>query len=324
MPLRSTEEVPLIVAPARAFGGDFDRCWLLAVQLYGVRSRAQLGDGRFHRSRRPDRTGRITSAPTASASIRCMRCSTTVRAIAARIRRTAGCFSTRSISTSKSCPEFQLDAETKAALARLRALDVVDYVAVAGLKWRALRAAFAAFKADATPAPAAGFRQFRAERGTLLSRFACFEVLRHEFGKPWWEWPEEWRQPDDAACAALRSGADAAEIEFVEFVQWTADRQLGARQRSGKEARHEGRALSRRRRRRAGRRLRCLERAGRDLPPSRRRRAAGSAQHRRPELGPRRLQCRRARAAVLRAVSPRCCAPRCATPARSGSTTCWA
>ena len=35
-----TEDVPLISAPEKAFGGDFDRCWLLAVQLYGVRSRA--------------------------------------------------------------------------------------------------------------------------------------------------------------------------------------------------------------------------------------------------------------------------------------------
>ncbi len=26
-----SEEAPLIVAPPRAFGGDFDRCWLLAV-----------------------------------------------------------------------------------------------------------------------------------------------------------------------------------------------------------------------------------------------------------------------------------------------------
>ena len=31
-----TEEVPLIVAPERAFAGDFDRGWLIAVQLYGV------------------------------------------------------------------------------------------------------------------------------------------------------------------------------------------------------------------------------------------------------------------------------------------------
>ena len=59
-----------------------------------------------------------------------------------------------------------------------------------------------------------------------MSRFACFEVLRHRFNKPWWEWPKPWRQPDAARCAKLRQGPDAAEIEFVEFVQWTADRQL--------------------------------------------------------------------------------------------------
>ena len=50
------------------------------------------------------------------------------------------------------------------------------------------------------------FAKFRAERGPLLSRFACFEVLRHKFNKPWWEWPEQWRQPDEAECAALARG----------------------------------------------------------------------------------------------------------------------
>src|SRR6266478_5709899 len=42
-----TEKTPLIVAPPRAFGGDFDRCWLLAVQLYGVRSARNWGIGDF-------------------------------------------------------------------------------------------------------------------------------------------------------------------------------------------------------------------------------------------------------------------------------------
>jgi 4-alpha-glucanotransferase len=41
------EEGPLIVAPPRAFGGDFERCWLLAVQLYGVRSARNWGIGDF-------------------------------------------------------------------------------------------------------------------------------------------------------------------------------------------------------------------------------------------------------------------------------------
>ena len=53
-------------------------------------------------------------------------------------------------------------------------------------------------------------------------------MLRHKFDKPWWEWPAEWQQPDEAKCARLREGADAGEIEFVEFVQWNADRQLAA------------------------------------------------------------------------------------------------
>ena len=42
-----SDDVPLIVAPERAFGGDFDRCWLLAVQLYGVRSARNWGIGDF-------------------------------------------------------------------------------------------------------------------------------------------------------------------------------------------------------------------------------------------------------------------------------------
>src|ERR1700726_601635 len=42
-----TDEAPLIVTPPRAFGGDFERCWLLAVQLYGIRSARNWGIGDF-------------------------------------------------------------------------------------------------------------------------------------------------------------------------------------------------------------------------------------------------------------------------------------
>ena len=42
-----TEEIPLIVAPPRAFAGDFERGWLLAVQLYGIRSARNWGIGDF-------------------------------------------------------------------------------------------------------------------------------------------------------------------------------------------------------------------------------------------------------------------------------------
>src|SRR5712672_2005013 len=42
-----SEQAPFIVAPPDAFGGDFDRTWLLAVQLYGVRSSRNWGMGDF-------------------------------------------------------------------------------------------------------------------------------------------------------------------------------------------------------------------------------------------------------------------------------------
>ena len=223
----TAEDVPLISAPERAFGGEFDRCWLLAVQLYGVRSARNWGMGDF-----TDLASLIELADHLGAD------GVGLNPLHALFDDRPGDCSPYSPNSRlflnalyidvEKLPEFQPDSETSEALAPLRAGDAVDYVGVAGLKWRALRRAFAAFKANAKPGRQQDFDKFRAERGTLLSHFACFEVLRHKFGKPWWEWPEEWRQPDDARCAALRQGEDADEIEFVEFVQWTADRQLGA------------------------------------------------------------------------------------------------
>ena len=222
-----TEEAPLIVAPPTAFDGDFGRCWLLAVQLYGVRSARNWGIGDF-----TDLAGLIELAGLLGAD------GVGLNPLHAIFDdRPADCspYSPNSrlflnalyIDVEK-LPEFQrgVFATSSKAIARLRASDTVDYIGVAELKWRALRLAFEAFKAGANNARRQDFEKFRAERAPLLSRFACFEVLRHKFNKPWWEWPEEWRKPDDVKFARLRAGTDAAEIEFVEFVQWTADRQL--------------------------------------------------------------------------------------------------
>ena len=224
-----TEQAPLIVAPPRAYGGDFDRGWLLAVQLYGVQSARNWGMGDFS-----DLETLIKLAGQLGAD------GVGLNPLHALFDdRPADCspYSPNSrlflnalyIDVEK-LPEFEPgvlngDGDT---IARLRASDIVDYVAVAALKWRALRLAFEKFRARTTVGRQQDFEKFRAERAPLLSRFACFEALRHKFNRPWWEWPEQWRQPDDAKCAALREGPDRDEIEFVEFVQWTADRQLRA------------------------------------------------------------------------------------------------
>jgi 4-alpha-glucanotransferase len=222
-----TEAGPLIVAPPRAFDGDFDRCWLLAVQLYGVRSARNWGIGDF-----TDLAGLIELAGLLGAD------GVGLNPLHALFDdRPADCspyspnsrlFLNALYIDVKKLPEFQrgVFAASSDAIVRLRVSDTVDYIGVAGLKWRALRLAFEAFKADPDNARRQDFEKFQAERAPLLSRFACFEVLRHKFNKPWWEWPVEWRKPDDIKVAKLCAGPDAAEVEFVEFVQWTADRQL--------------------------------------------------------------------------------------------------
>src|ERR1700736_4916661 len=204
-----TETAPLLVTPPKAFGGDFDRGWLLAVQLYGVRSKRNWGIGDFS-----DLEGLIELAGHLGAD-------------GVGLNPLHALFDDRPGDCSPYSPnsrlflnplyidvdrvsEFRIDAEIKGALAHLRACDVVDYVAVAGLKWRALRSAYQAFKANPTLDRWHDFEKFRGERAPLLSRFACFEALRHKSSKPWWEWLEEWRQPDEAKCARLRKGPDAA------------------------------------------------------------------------------------------------------------------
>ncbi|QIP02342.1 4-alpha-glucanotransferase [Bradyrhizobium symbiodeficiens] len=225
----ATEEVPMIVAPERAFGGDFDRGWLLAVQLYSIRSDRNWGIGDF-----TDLAGLVRLAKQLGADgvglnplhvlfddhpADCSPYSPNSRL-----------FLNPLYIDVEAIPEFSADLvpDAAATAARLREGNRVPYADMAALKWRALRAAFDAFVTKASGVRRNQFDAFRADRAPLLSRFACFEVLRHRFVSPWWEWPVEWQQPDDAKCAELRNGPDKREVEFVEFVQWTADNQLHA------------------------------------------------------------------------------------------------
>jgi 4-alpha-glucanotransferase len=222
-----SDEIPLIVSPPRAYAGDFDRGWLLAVQLYGVRSTRNWGIGDFtdlsdllELSAQLGADGVGLNPLHALFDDKPDDCSP--YSPNSRLFLNALYIDVAQI------PEFDVGTTAGKAAARLREGHIVDYKGVAELKWRALRAAFEKFRAQPGAGRREDFDAFRAERAPLLSRFACFEVLRHKFDRPWWEWPAAWRTPDDTACAELRQGEDATEIEFVEFVQWTADRQLRA------------------------------------------------------------------------------------------------
>ncbi|MDE2329924.1 MAG: 4-alpha-glucanotransferase [Bradyrhizobium sp.] len=216
------EEAPLLVAPPRAYGGDFDRCWLLAVQLYSVRSARNCGIGDF-----TDLEALIALAADLGAG------GVGLNPLHVLFDDRPGDCSPYSPNSRLFLNPLYIDVEKlpgasldRSAVAELRQGDIVDYAAVAELKWQALRSAFEKFRTDAAAGDRREFEEFRAGRGPALARFACFEVLRHKFRKPWWDWAKPWRQPDEARCARLRRGKDGAAIEFVEFVQWIADRQL--------------------------------------------------------------------------------------------------
>jgi 4-alpha-glucanotransferase len=220
------EDVPLIVAPERAFGGDFDRAWVIAVQLYGVRSARNWGMGDF-----TDLDNLIRLAGELGAD------GIGLNPLHALFDDRPGDCSPYSPNSRLFLNALYIDVEKIPGytpipdgdvIARLQQSPTVNYDGVAALKWRALRSAFQKFSANPDPIAHADFEAFRVERGMLLLGFASFEVLRHRFNKPWWEWPAEWKQPDAAKCAELLSGPDKSEVEFVEYVQWIADRQLGA------------------------------------------------------------------------------------------------
>jgi len=220
------EEAPLIVAPERAFAGDFDRVWLIAVQLYGVRSARNWGMGDF-----TDLESLIRLAGELGAD------GIGLNPLHALFDDRPGDCSPYSPNSRLFLNALYIDVENIPgyqpmpdgdAIAHLQQNPTVDYPGVAALKWRALRSAFEQFSNNPDVAARKDFEAFRAGSGVLLSRFACFEVLRRRFKTPWWEWPKEWREPEETRCAELCAGPDKSEIEFVEFVQWVADRQLQA------------------------------------------------------------------------------------------------
>ena len=134
------------------------------------------------------------------------------------------------------CAEAQAALRAQQAeLAVCRGGDTVVYRRVTPVKLAVLEKVYACFvRARGGNGAAAGrqreFEQFRAEHGETLRRYALFEVLSEEFrDQPWQQWPEGFRHPASPSVAAFTQ-AHAARIEFFEFLQWQADRQLAAAQ----------------------------------------------------------------------------------------------
>ena len=213
--------------PELAYQGDGRKCWVLAVQLYGVRSRRNWGHGDFS-----DLANLLEIvAGLGGAGIG-------LNPLHAQFYDRAACSGSPYSPNSRlflnplyidieAIEEFDRrhTANLIADIARLREAELVDYAAVATLKTAALRAAYRHFATNGSDERRQDFDSYRRERGRALESFAAFETLRAQHSVAWWKWPDEWRAPTDDALHTLRQ-SHTDDIGFHEFLQWNAERQL--------------------------------------------------------------------------------------------------
>jgi 4-alpha-glucanotransferase len=228
-PDQRTEDASLICSPRQASQGGKNapvRMWALAAQLYGVRSARNWGHGDF-----TDLAALIDLAADCGAAAVGLN---PLHALFDDHAEDASPYSPNSrlflnplYIDVEALPEFPgvEAAGLQDAIALARSKDMVDYARIAEAKTLALTLAHDRFRRDGNAERRHAFEQFRNARGGVLSAFACFELLRRRFGRPWWDWPEPWRRADEAILDGLRR-SDEADVGFFEFVQWVAHEQL--------------------------------------------------------------------------------------------------
>lgn len=140
-------------------------------------------------------------------------------------------------------PEYELcdaaqkivhEPEFSAELDRLRSTPMVDYVAVGTVKRRVLELLYSDFRERHLGEDAgfpktdrgAGFRRFQLSRNDDLESLSLFEALSEHFGHNIWkQWPDSFQRPDtDDVAVFAQTHRDR--VEFFQYLQWEADRQL--------------------------------------------------------------------------------------------------
>ena len=125
-------------------------------------------------------------------------------------------------------------------LAALRGETQVDYPEVWRLKDAVLERAFSAFDERSRRRPAdpdvKTFEAFVATGGLRLYRFAAFEALTEANpGRPWMDWDEALRHPDNLAVDNF-GVTHVTRLRFHCYMQWIAERQLAAAAQRGRDS----------------------------------------------------------------------------------------
>ncbi|NMP29999.1 4-alpha-glucanotransferase [Thalassotalea sp. M1531] len=126
--------------------------------------------------------------------------------------------------------------EFKDKLAAAKASELIDYVAVAGLKYHVLDTLFKDFIKNGNE----DFEAYKAAQGDALLRHATFEALYeyfreqdfHAFG--WSKWPAQYQEPNSAEVKAFQQ-SHRERIDYFAYLQWLAHSQLMAAKNTAKE-----------------------------------------------------------------------------------------
>jgi 4-alpha-glucanotransferase/(1->4)-alpha-D-glucan 1-alpha-D-glucosylmutase len=228
--------------PAFASGARF---WGCSVQLYGVRSRRNAGIGDFTDLRRCAEAWAERGAAFVGTN--------PLHALSLADPEHASPYSPTSrlflnplyidIAAVEDFAELaaqdsEIVARWEALGAALREGDSVDYTGVAAAKramFEKLHGHFLARHVCVPTRRARAFRHFREARGDALRCHAIHEALREHLGKPWPQWPEEYRDP--ASPAVQRFAAENDErVSLHAYLQWQADLQLAEAHARAKES----------------------------------------------------------------------------------------
>lgn len=244
----SAAEIDLIAAPAACHlppglqpGA---RSWGITTQLYGLRSEHDWGIGDFTDLAELAVRGGAAGAATIGLN--------PLHALFAAEPRHISPYSPSSRTyldylyiDVTAAPGFA-DEPAPAGVDETRRTDLVDHAAVAALKRPVLEQLFRRFQARELGGTGQGrtplgdsFRAFQHEGGASLAAFATFEALHEEYqrqnGFSWHEWPLPMRDPGSSEVAAF-AAAHRDRIEFFQFLQWEAERQLAASAAAGRRA----------------------------------------------------------------------------------------
>jgi 4-alpha-glucanotransferase len=213
------------IEPQTAYQGDGRRVWVLAVQLYAVRSRRNWGHGDFtDLAVLLERVADLGGAGIGLNPLHALHYDRS--AIGSPYAPNSRLFLNPLYIDVEAVEEFAGADAFEAEIEELRRTDLVDYLAVARLKLAALQSAYGVFSASGSAVRRQDFEAYRRERGRALEYFTAFETLRGRYIGAWWQWPDGWQCADAAVERLQQDDPDA--LSFHAYLQWNAERQLAA------------------------------------------------------------------------------------------------